>query len=156
MTMVETGTYFGDMLQAVRGAFSRLYSVEVDARLYERAVRRFRDDSSVTIVHGDSADVLPQLLNSINEPALFWLDAHYSGGITAKGKSATPVLRELTAIIARDKPAHVILVDDAQCFGTWSGYPSVAEVVELVRVIRPDYKVIVQDDIIRIHPPEPA
>ena len=52
----------------------------------------------VTIFQGDSATVLPKLLATIQEPCLFWLDGHYSGGITALGKSITPILDELQTI----------------------------------------------------------
>src|SRR4051812_14464815 len=39
---VETGTYYGDMLAALKGDFRVLYSVELSPRLYRQAKRRFK------------------------------------------------------------------------------------------------------------------
>jgi len=83
--LVETGTYLGEMVDAMRTAFGRVYSIELDQELYWRAVQRFAGRGSVTIVQGDSSKVLPQLLAELAEPVLFWLDGHYSAGVTAKG-----------------------------------------------------------------------
>ena len=41
-TMVETGTYLGDMVFAVADCFKRIVSVELSTHLYLRAQRRFR------------------------------------------------------------------------------------------------------------------
>src|SRR5690606_18181920 len=76
--MVETGTYLGDMVEAARSEFRRIYSVELDGELYRRAVERFRGRGNVVVLRGDSVAVLPKLLQRLNEPALFWLDGHYS------------------------------------------------------------------------------
>ena len=48
-------------------------------------------------------------------PAVFWLDAHWSGGETARGATECPVLGEIAAIRAHS-PEHAILVDDAALF----------------------------------------
>ena len=55
------------------------------------------------------------------ERALFWLDAHYSGGDTAKGQSNTPVMSELEAILAYSRRNDIILVDDLRYF--WTARP---------------------------------
>ena len=36
--------------------------------------------------------------NTTKTPAIFWLDGHYSAGITAMGEQATPIFKELTHI----------------------------------------------------------
>jgi hypothetical protein len=78
-TLVETGTYYGEMVAAVRNNFDRVYSIEYDPALAQRAVRRFERDPRIRILEGDSAVVLPELLKSLTAPALFWLDAGYWG-----------------------------------------------------------------------------
>src|SRR6266404_6571711 len=92
---VETGTCLGAMLDAVKGCFKKIYSIELDETLFENAEIRFRPYKHIRLLQGDSADLLPGLLNEVRQPSLFWLDAHYSGGFTAKGEVATPVLNEL-------------------------------------------------------------
>lgn len=153
---VETGTYFGDTVLAVRDQFRRLYSVELSADLARLAQGRFRGDPHVTILQGDSAAVLPRLLSEVREPCLFWLDGHYSEGVTARGRHTTPVLTELEAIFAHPVRGHVILIDDARLFGTEPGYPALAELRALTARDRPDLQFEVEDDIIRLAPPPPA
>ena len=87
--MVETGTYYGDMIYAQLDNFSRIYSIELSERLYRKAKRRFKKNESVTLLHGDSSEVLHEIVPKFKEPVLFWLDGHYSGGITAQGKLDT-------------------------------------------------------------------
>ena len=47
---------------------------------------------------------------------------------------------------------HVILIDDARCFGADSGYPDIPQVEEMARRLFPDSTFAVADDIIRIVP----
>jgi hypothetical protein len=152
--LVETGTYRGEMVVAQRGRFRQIWSIELDDRLYAEAAARFRGDRHVTILHGDSASVLPQLLQGIREPCLFWLDGHYSGGVTARGESDTPVVRELAAILGHPVAGHVVLIDDARMFGS-GDYPTAEAVREQVNSAHPDWSVAVRDDVIRAHGTRP-
>jgi len=150
--MVETGTYLGDMLEALREDFGQVYSIELDRELHERAVRRFAGRRNVSILCGDSATVLPRLLDSISHPALFWLDGHFSAGITARGDKDTPVVAELEAIARHPVRGHVVLIDDARCFDGSHDYPSLQEIREFASRHWPDHTFEVKDDIIRILP----
>ena len=96
--LVETGTYLGDMVEAQRNHFEKIYSVELSKKLFQRATKRFKVYSHINILNGDSGVVLNKLIQEIDKPALFWLDGHYSEGITAKGAKECPVLEELEAI----------------------------------------------------------
>jgi hypothetical protein len=113
--LVETGTYLGDMVYANRNVFDRIFSIELDKSLYERALHRFSRFAHITILHGDSSVVLPELLDTIRAPCLFWLDAHYSAGITSKAGAETPIIEELQLILKRGVVEDVILIDDARC-----------------------------------------
>jgi len=83
---VETGTYLGEMINAQEGNFDRLLTVELDPELYRKAVRRFRRLAQVSVFQGDSSVELPKMVAAVNEPAIFWLDAHYS-------KASPPAVR---------------------------------------------------------------
>ena len=152
-TLVETGTFTGDTVAAGKDQFRRIYSVELSPRLARLAGRRFRRDAHITVLQGDSEAVLPRILSDIHEPCLFWLDGHYSGGATALGRSATPILSEIEMILAHPVRDHVILVDDAREFGLADGYPTLEGLRALVIGRRPDLGFAVQDDIIRVHHP---
>jgi hypothetical protein len=155
--LIETGTYRGDMVFAQRRRFRRIFTIELDDHLFERAVKRFRAEGHIVVLHGDSGQVLPTLLESIRWPCLFWLDGHFSGGVTARGDLETPVVLELEAILRHRIPGHVVLIDDARCFGA-GDYPSIDALRRQVVAARPDWSLDVRDDVIRIHGPvvEPA
>lgn len=152
--LVETGTYRGDMIRAVRGEFDAVHSIELGQDLYDAAVRRFEGDDEVTIHQGDSGEILAAVLEHVDETCLFWLDGHYSGGVTACGTESTPILRELEAIRAHPAIDHVILIDDARCFTGAEGYPTMDELRDRVEALWPSFRFNVVDDIIRIHRPK--
>jgi hypothetical protein len=153
--LVETGTYHGEMVEAMRRDFDRLYSIEIDKALYERARADFSPFGHIRILRGDSGEVLPALLSDVHESCLFWLDGHYSGAGTGRGMFDTPVLKELTHIFHHPVRNHVILIDDARDFTGEKNYPSLERLREFVREFRPDWSFEVKDDIVRIHPPRP-
>ena len=149
---VETGTFFGDMLTALRDDFDALTSIELDVTLGAKARKRFHDEPKIRIIQGDSACKLPDVVAALDQPALFWLDGHFSGGVTAKGKADTPIVAELTTLFSAKPINHVILIDDARLFGIALDYPSIAAINELVQTHRPGWKMNVETDIIRLEP----
>jgi hypothetical protein len=90
--------------------------------LARNAYRRLRLCQNVTVREGDSGALLPEILQELSSPALFWLDAHHSGGVTAHGPDDSPLARELQCILASPL-AHVVLIDDARLLGLRDGYP---------------------------------
>jgi hypothetical protein len=149
--LVESGTYLGTMVNAMKRRFDRIVSVELDEKLCEAARRRFARSRHISILQGDSAAVLPEILRTVREPCLFWLDGHYSGGITALGSGETPIVEELKAIAEHPIAGHVILIDDARDFTGLRGYPSLEALKQIVRRLRRDWHVEIKDDIVRIH-----
>lgn len=148
---VETGTYLGQMIAAMAPHFDELHSVELSEKFFERAKLRFARNPRVHLHQGDSGEVLPRILTRLPGPALFWLDAHYSGGISARASSDTPVEQELRHLLADGRP-HVILVDDSHLFNGTGDYPSMEQVKQLVASTRPGYTVELGEGIIRIAP----
>jgi hypothetical protein len=148
---VESGTYRGDMVRAIRDDFSKIYSIELSPTLANLAKKRFKDNPNVVIKMGNSADALSEILPQIDEPCIFWLDAHWSGGVTGKANLHTPIRKELDCILNHPISSHVILVDDARCFNGENDYPTFNEVKELVLKKYPDHIVENKDDIIRIY-----
>lgn len=148
--LVETGTYLGSMIEAQRAHFERIVSIELSKPLYERARRRFAPYPQVEIVQGDSAVVLEAVLAELRQPAVFWLDGHYSSGITAKGAKECPVLEELEAIFRHPVVGHVVLIDDARFFNGEHDYPTLEYLADFVARHRPDYRMETRYDVIRL------
>lgn len=150
---IETGTYYGEMVEAMKPYFNQIYSIELSTELYERAKHRFAGDQRITILHGDSGHVLGELLPRLDQPALFWLDGHYSGGETAKGNKETPIYEELTHIFNSHQKGHVIIIDDARLFGTDPAYPTLDELGEFIQLKSTQpLKFEIENDSIRIFP----
>jgi hypothetical protein len=99
-----------------------------------------RNTSNVKIIKGLSEDVFPKLLPTISGNICFWLDGHYSAGITFKGPRDTPIIDEL-AIIGENiinMSTVVLMVDDIRCFDPknpeFSAYPPVDFLVDWARI----------------------
>ena len=146
--LVETGTYRGDMIFSQLKNFKKLYSIELDEKLFKDARRRFKNCAHVTILQGDSGKVLKEITAQLKEPAIFWLDGHYSGGFTALGEKITPVFEELKIIFSQ-KMDHAILIDDARLFNGTDGYPTFEELEKFIKENHPQQQIKVSDDCIQ-------
>jgi len=150
--LVETGTYYGGMVEAMKKIFDHIYSIELSKELYEQAKKRFKGVKKIELICGDSGIELRNIMNKIDRPALFWLDGHYSGGVTAKGEKDTPIYEELHHILNASDRGHVIIIDDARNFGSDPAYPSIEALKDFIKSKRPNLEIVVQDDSIRITP----
>lgn len=150
-TFVETGTFYGDTINIQRLFFSKLYSIELSDNLFKLAKENFKDRKNVNLIYGDSGKELKKLLINIHEPCLFWLDGHYSEGVTAKADIETPILEELNAIF-NSNFKHIILIDDARCFNGTHDYPTLEFLKEFIQREKPNYLFKVEDDIICLTP----
>jgi hypothetical protein len=112
---VETGTYRGDTAAWAAAHFARVITIELSPEYHASAVERFRAQPQIRVLHGNSGAMLGQVLPGLSAPALFWLDAHWSGLDTAGRDSECPLLEEL-ALINAAAPTHLIMVDDARLF----------------------------------------
>lgn len=148
-TFIETGTFTGEMVAAMRPHFDRLISIEMAPAIYEGTKRRFAGDSRVQLLLGDSGVLLPEVLAALDHPALFWLDGHYMGGRTARADLDSPVQRELAALLRHPTRGHLVLIDDARLFTGTEGYPTFDDLRALVLRERPGSRVDLEADIIR-------
>ena len=148
--LIETGTYRGDMVFAQRNNFRQIISIELSNDLFLNAKNRFKGFDHIRILQGDSGNVLKEVVPFIDKPALFWLDGHYSGGITALGEKACPIYEELSAVLINEKMNHVLLVDDARLFNGTGDYPTIEALFGFVKSKNAAYAMSVEDDIIRL------
>lgn len=147
---IETGTYRGDMVNRMSKRFDKIYSIELSPELHAAAIRRFASQPHIEILQGDSGAVLPELLKRVDKPALFWLDAHFSGGETTRTDIDTPIEAELRVILNHKVKNHVVLIDDAREFVGKNGYPPAASIEKMARDAGYDFDM--QRDNFRIFP----
>ena len=146
--LVETGTYYGEMVAAMKRRFGRIYSIEFVPALAERAQRKFAGDAHIRVFCGDSRVVMPEVLTLLKGPALFWLDAGYYGWIGKQGDQQR-LSAELEMILSHPLQ-HIILLDDARGLTGRDGVPSVADVKGYVESKFPTRQVRVEHDIMRV------
>ncbi len=149
---LETGTLHGEMVYKLYDHFANLITIELSENLYLAAKKRLRNHKKIQFFNGDSGKVLPQIITEISSPCIFWLDAHFSEGNTAKGDKDTPVEEEINCVLSQPLN-HIILIDDARCFGdkNYPDYPSLEKMEKLIKSKKTDYKFEVVGDIIRAY-----
>src|SRR6202020_2603520 len=149
--LVETGTYYGEMVVAMKKRFAEIYSVEFDPQLAQRAAKKFAHWPHVHVLEGDSQKAVPELLKSLKEPTLFWLDAGYYGWAGLHGNEQR-LTSELEAILSHSIKQHVILMDDARGLNGQNGSPTVEQLKHRIEAEFPGRGFEVKYDILRIVP----
>ncbi len=146
---VETGTYKGDMIYALKSNFEQLISVELSELYYKNAVDKFRKDKNVKLYFGDSGLLMPQIIKEIDVKSLFWLDGHFSSGNTAQGELDCPIFGELDAIFTSNY-SHVLLIDDARYFNGTNDYPTIETLKSYIDHHKPGSIFEHKDDMITV------
>jgi hypothetical protein len=147
---VETGTFLGGTTWSLRNHFEKIHTIEVEPSLAALARDRFTKWPSISVIEGDSAQLLPGICSQIHSPCLFYLDGHYSGGITGKGEKECPIVEELGAIFSNIHQPFRIVIDDARLFGTDPFYPPLAVIEEFLGVHGKGMQMRIENDAIVI------
>jgi hypothetical protein len=107
--IVETGTYRGTTTAFLNElSEAPIATIEAQRRFYLYAGRRFREVTKVSVILGDSGQVLRRLAMESpwkNSPAFFYLDAHWLDRL--------PLVEEIGVITASWRDA-VIVIDDVR------------------------------------------
>ena len=156
---VETGTFIGDTVDYFKNKFDFIYSIELSEELAKKASARFENNNNIRIIQGNSSDVLPAVVLNLKSESLFWLDGHYSSEFyldnelikTAKGKSDTPIEKELDILLS-SSTKHIILIDDARLFNGKGDYPSIKAIKNKVKASGLAYNLFISKDIIHLIP----
>ena len=157
---IETGTFAGDSVAAVRTSFNELHTCELSPELHAAATRRFGDDPAVRCHCGSSPDWLRTLGTvQAGRPVMYWLDAHWCSADHAAGhESQCPLLDELEAI-APLHPDSVVWIDDARYFMApppapleVKGWPTFQQVLDRLRWLSSDHHLVFANDTLLFHP----
>ena len=135
---IETGTFRGETTAFLAEKFPSVHTIEPGLDLFNKATAKFQG-KEVYLYNDVSEKVLPDLLPKLNGEINFWLDGHYSAGITFKGDADCPVEDELKAISENlgNYSKITILIDDVRCFLPvsvhYADYPSIDYLVDWAR-----------------------
>jgi hypothetical protein len=152
---IETGTYRGDTSKILSKRVHQVVSVEIDKRLATLARERF-GNSNVEILEGDSAELMSSIVSRFkNQVCLYWLDGHYSSGVTGGEVKPVPVQRELEEILPFLKSSDLIIIDDIREFDG-KNYPSLDHLTSYITQIRPDLDYRTLNDMLFVGAPAAA
>lgn len=153
---LETGTYTGGGVQvAANVGFEHIISIEIDEVFYNASKSTFAGSKlDIRLYLGDSAIILSEIINKINEPITFWLDGHVSTRMIV-GVTEIPLFLELDIIAKHPIKTHTILIDDRRMMGKvtpgnkpWSHvWENINEeqVIEKLLSINSKYNIIYED-----------
>lgn len=114
-TYLEAGTFQGGTARWMAGEFERVVTIENSHSLYEEARQRHQDAANIEFLFGDSRTRLAEIVPTLQEQAIFWLDSHWCGGESYGESDQCPLLDELEIINAAEID-HIVLIDDARLF----------------------------------------
>jgi len=157
---IETGTYRGDTASAMSKVFQFVDTVELDESLFSKAKERFDGVPNINVYTGESTAFLQSVLSD-NRSGLVWLDAHFSGEGTAKGKEGnSPLISEMRKIMS--SPCYnslIVMIDDFRYFvpdedvlikhEAIGGYPLASEFCQWIGNY---YKYFVLGDVLTMFP----
>lgn len=85
---IESGSYLGDGIICAYNSnmFTQIHSIEIKKNLYDRLCKKFKPYKNINLYLGDSGELIGDIIKDINEGITFWLDGHFSGGITGTSK----------------------------------------------------------------------
>jgi hypothetical protein len=150
---VETGTFRGDTTRWASAHFKTVHTIERSEPLYRRFGEPLSNLGNIMPHFGDSRTILPRILEDIGDSrAMYWLDGHWSGGVTAGETDECPLAGELACL--RERSQDIILIDDSRLFlaappppHNPAHWPTIAEIVQLLDA--PDKRYVqVIDDVI--------
>ena len=127
--VVETGTLRGEFAVRLVELFDTVHTIERSRELYDSRPEGY----GIRFHIGDSRDVLERLVQEIDDPCLFYLDAHWYPAKTdpVAGAGDHPLMEELSILSERDH-ADIVVVDDVHAFGRddegedWSGWSDIS------------------------------
>ncbi|MGB7894786.1 MAG: FkbM family methyltransferase [Microcoleus sp.] len=155
-TFVETGTFQGSTSVWAAEHFQKVFTIEFAKHIYESTSSAYSHVKNIEFLWGHTKEQLKLVVPQLNDPALFWLDAHWMGGGTAGENDECPLLEELE-IINNSECEHFILIDDARLFLSpppsphrIEQWPSLNEIIATLSAKTSRYTVIFEDAIVSV------
>lgn len=155
-SFIETGTHLGNTAYWSSQKFGQVITLEYSTEMYQQATQKYGHVENIKFLQGDSRVLLQEIVSSLKQPSMFWLDAHWSGGQTYGEEDECPLLEELEIINASPYD-HIILIDDARLFLSpppaphriehWS---DISAVIDCLNLVKNRYTVIIEDVIISV------
>ncbi len=79
---------------------------------------------------------------------MFWLDGHFSAGVTHGANDANPLLAELAAISTSNVGPHVVAIDDVSSLSDRESNCSLSDVIRALEQIDDSYTLYFDYDVL--------
>ncbi|MEG3896269.1 MULTISPECIES: FkbM family methyltransferase [unclassified Microcoleus] len=151
---IETGTYQGHTAYWASQVFEQVFTIEYSQDLYQKVTEKYGHIKNIDFLYGDTRKLLYRTVSQLQNPSLFWLDAHWSGGPTYGEIDECPLLAEIE-IINRSDCEHFIFIDDARLFlapppqpHSPQQWPDISVVLNLLNLGKNSRHIVIIDDVI--------
>jgi SAM-dependent methyltransferase len=159
-TFVETGTFSGNTAFWASNEFKQVITVERSEMIFNQTHQTYGHVKNIEFICGDSTHELNRLIPTLTQPAIFWLDSHWSGGDTFGKDEECPLLNELEAF-KNARCQHVLLIDDARLFSSppplphkIEQWPTLMQITDSFNRIFQNFYVVIFEDVFICAPPE--
>ena len=112
---IETGTFKGGTTSWAANNFKKVITIENSKELFELAKVNLSSYPNIECIYGNSGEKITEILKSLDKPAIFWLDAHWCGGLTFGSDYECPLIDEINHVVEHNLQ-HIIIIDDARYF----------------------------------------
>ena len=155
---VEAGTYQGGTASWAATEFEQVVTIENSQILYEQTRSKYNHFKNIQFLAGDTRRCLEDIIVSLEDVAIFWLDSHWCGGDSYGESDQCPLLQELE-ILNLSSLNHIVLIDDARLFmappplpNNPKFWPTIDQVVVALKSGIVDRYIVIQEDVIIAFP----
>lgn len=146
-TAIESGTYKGHTSRKFAHFADQVITIEADFDYFLKSKKKLKRYTNTTVLHGDSGELIGNVLPPRSVGCVMWLDAHYSGGNTAGEHEHCPLMNELRQILfSRNALNSIVLIDDSRGLTGTYGWPILSELVGLFN--KNKFSSIIIDDVL--------
>ena len=150
---IETGTFKGNTAAWASQYFQNVFTIEFFQELYQAAANKFQHLNNIKFIFGDSRIELSKLVERLENPSLFWLDAHWCGSSSSTygEQDRCPLIEEIN-IINSSKVDNFIFIDDARFFMSVPGgpqqWPDITAVIKALNSGNSGRFIVITEDVI--------
>ena len=151
---IEAGTYHGGTATWAASHFEQVVTIENSQSFYEKTSELYKDIGNIHFIFGDTRNHFKEIVPTLQQPAIIWLDSHWCGGESYGESDQCPLLEELR-IINSSSIEHAILIDDARLFcapppspNVPKFWPTIDKVIGAIQSNAFDRYIIIQKDVI--------
>ena len=154
-TAIEAGTYLGGSAIELAKIFETVYTIEKSEEIFEIGKKNLMNIRNISHIKGDTREVIENLIGG-NDMVLFWIDSHWSGGLTYGKDDECPLIDELRTIFSKTYKSAAIMVDDARLFMAPPPYPNNERnwptLKEISSEVPEEFEINIWEDVIYITP----